>query len=278
MNPPVITQPEIAVVILTAIFLCLAPAMFAWSDARQRRRELLAATKAAAAAAAVRAPGLAPDWSSEASFPTDAAFTGVAESTAAEAPVAPAEFAESPPPPSAPAEAPATEAATFRLAPSEPLVAPPIPIEPPAAAVPAEPAASPLLSDALPVRQVASFAPAPAAMEWRERCQLIELRQARLADWPPPAVRGDSELLRIWQEGERLAGNFDRAISTTPLSVPVAVQAAALGAVETDARVYRLHFLLFDDLWPNAPDQARAAAVFEVDPGSGVLRSWVERH
>jgi hypothetical protein len=90
-------------------------------------------------------------------------------------------------------------------------------------------------------------------------------------------VRSGADLQQVWQQGERLAATFDRAISTTPLLLPEQMLAAALGGVETDGRLFRLHFLLFDDLWPTDPAQSRAEGVFEIDPANGVLRSWTKR-
>lgn len=146
----------------------------------------------------------------------------------------------------------------------------------PAVSVPAKPLTGRGWSIAAPVSRVEAFDSAVGPSEWSQRCELIEMRQARLPDWPPAFVRHAEDLRRLWEEGERLAAKFDRVISTADLAVPQQMQAAALAGVETDGRLYRLHFLLFEDLWPGAAAEARARAVFEVDPQSGPVRHWVE--
>jgi hypothetical protein len=132
-----------------------------------------------------------------------------------------------------------------------------------------------IVSDRMPVARVVAFDDPPLVTAGGEVCQLIELRQARLPEWPPSAVRADAASEALWESGERLAARFDRAISTTELHVPAPMQSNALGGVVTDGRLFRLHFLLFDELWPTEPGQAQAEVVFEIDPELGPTRSWI---
>lgn len=244
---PSITPTEIALFCAAALLLCIAPVVLAWSDARRRRREL------GQAALSTFGPAAPP-------LPMAAAYESLPQAE----PVAPA-----------PMEAPASVLAELL---DEPVVAPAAEFPEaaleasaqapePVAAEPAAPAA---------VRHGAPAAPPPEEAP-RYQFQLLDLRQARLPDWPPPAIRDDVEGYRIWREAERVAALHDRAISTVPLVAPEVMQSTALGAAESDGSKFRLHFLLFPTLWPVGADQAVAEAVFEIDPSAGVLRSWVAR-
>jgi len=99
--------------------------------------------------------------------------------------------------------------------------------------------------------------------------RLEELRRARLADWPPAAVRGDAERSRLWQEGERLAAQHERMIASLLLASPYPAQSSCVGTVNADGARYFLHYLLFPTLWPVEANQAVAEVIFEIDPASG---------
>jgi hypothetical protein len=45
----------------------------------------------------------------------------------------------------------------------------------------------------------------------------------------------------------------------------------ALGRVESDENKLRLHFLVFDHLWPTQPDEARAVLIIDLDRHRGPL-------
>jgi hypothetical protein len=255
---PVITRMEVAVVAATVLFLCITPVLLAWSDARRRRRAM---RREQALAVPTHVSPVSPDFAST---------TGEASERLSDLPVREPAMPELAAADARPADAAPPPAAIEPVS----LVEPPSPVP---RAVEDVPSAAPRLSDAVPALQVAAFTPPPVIPQGADSCQLIDLRQARLPDWPPDSVRRDAERRRIWEEGERLETRFDRQISTTTLSLPSPMQATTLGGVETDGVLFRLHFSLFEELWPTAPSQAAAEAVFEIDPAAGVLASWVEK-
>ena len=248
LNLPNITHMEVAVICVAAVFFCITPIMLAWSETRHRRR----------IARQTEAMILPP-------------VGGVEPSVVAPTAESPEPMREWPlgVPTASPVialESAAIEAATVTT--TEPFVTQPL--EPPImAAAPAPPPAQG------PAHLAVPEPPRRAAPPVVFRFQLLELRQARLADWPPQSVRSDAERNRVWQAAERLAATYDRRISTTPLECSRAVQATTLGTAEAVGNLYRLRFFLFDELWPAAATQAIAEAVFDVDPDSGPTRSCV---
>lgn len=104
------------------------------------------------------------------------------------------------------------------------------------------------------------------------RFRIADLHRARLTDWPPDSVHGDPARHRLWGEATRLAVAHDAAISATDLVAPCPVRSTCLGACERRPAGLTLHFLLFSELWPVAPEQAAARAVFEIDAGTAAIR------
>ena len=108
------------------------------------------------------------------------------------------------------------------------------------------------------------------------RFRVEDLHRVRLADWPPESVLSDPARRQLWSEAVRLAAAHDATISKTDLVAPNPVRSACLGACERRATGMTLHFLLFPDLWPVAPEQALARVLFEIDSGNGAIRHSVD--
>jgi hypothetical protein len=269
-NLPNVTMPEMIVLAAAALFLTITPAAVAWSDAMRRRRALAASPVGGAAATASLLPPLpAPVLETPLLVETMVAAEEI------EAPAASPDILSDWD--AAPAYAASEE--TAKLAPDDVDV---VTAAAPAALTASQPQASmelPAAAEAPPSAQWVSVgplaAPEPAA-DGARRFQLLELRQARLATWPPAAVWEHPEHRRLWEEGERLAAKYDREISSATLSWSQQLQSTAYGGVDTDGTTYRLRFLLFEEMWPPSADQAQAAAIFEIAPTAGVSRSWVQ--
>ena len=254
-NLPNILPMEVAVVVAAALLLCGGPAVLAWSDERRRRRrerERLAEERRAAMPAAEVAIASMPAGSGE-----------------------PVVALPEVPPQAAPEMMPMVEAAV------EPSAAPfDIPNDVAEAAALPVPDSMPPALEAMappPVEQpqgdsAAFDATVPSA---RYELHLDELRRVRLPDWPPEAVRHDSQRLAVWREAEQLAEAHHAAIGATPLHSPYRAQSSCLGGAESEGTRLRLRFLLFPMLWPVSDTQAVAEAVFEMDRDGGNLRSWV---
>jgi hypothetical protein len=156
--------------------------------------------------------------------------------------------------------------------------APAVPVQhvaPPPTAV-AEPAPA---APASPATRFAGYEP-PVATAFSGpdgyRFRLEYLHRARLADWPPAQVQSDPAGRQLWNEAEQLATACDAVLSATDLVAPCPVRSASLGACERRRAGTALHFLLFPDLWPAAPEQAVARVVFEIDPAGHLIGHAVD--
>jgi len=257
-NLPNIAPAEIVVVGAALVLLCFVPAVLAWSD-RRRAHRLQQQALAAAAATWAGAPMATAEAGLDQPVAGDAAETAGTTEPFPE----PSGF----PTPAAAVDIPVAEEPSF----TELAAVTAARVSEPAPAM-AEPAPEPEAAAGL-------TPPAPAPEPRRYQCQLQDLRQVRLRDWPPASVREDPERFRLWHQAEALAHEHRSAINTAPLASPVAVQSCCMGAADTDGLKHRLRFLLFPVLWPVAEDQAVAEAVFEIDTAGGEIRSWVEaRH
>ena len=273
-NLPSVTMPEIVVVAVAALFLVVTPAVFAWTDELRRRRRL----------AAIPTPQ--PIWPSAAGSTGDLipeppleapsrATLGDEISWPTEAPIASPDvrsgldegFVES--------TLLLVDAATPM---SQPLAEPGLGVS----HTTPEPTAESVAAPALEIEEIEvpwvyrgplmDLLPPPAT---GQAFQLLELRQARLSNWPPQSVRSDTNQRQLWEEGERLAARHDREISSASLAWPRVLQSTTYAGLSTDGSLHRVRFLLFEDLWPSGFDQAAAEAVFEVSE-AGVQRAWVE--
>jgi len=279
---PAITPAEVALVLAAVLLLYLMPALLAWNDARRRRRVqrehlAFAAAQAAAAQAAatqLQSTAVAPpeDISVMAS---EAATEGHWEAPVGESvPSTPAHEAEETRPVVAAVAEPAGE--TIFVPPSAPMPVIPAASEPaPQPAPPSAPVVPAVVAGSdLSGTQPLALQPAGVAAQYSVR--LEELRQARLADWPPAVIRKDPERSCAWAEGERLASQHWRVIGGATIGSPYPIRSACLGAADAIDSVYRLRYLLFPVLWPVGEGQAVAQAVFEIDPGRGEVRGWVD--
>jgi hypothetical protein len=280
-NMPHVTPVEIAVLGGAVVLLYIVPALFTLGAAWRRRRLARAtAARAALELAAAQWEATAPSVESEGAPALGAPAEGAPESPGdweSEIPV----VGDAVTPPVA------VEAATSHSG------------APDAAALPetAESGAPVPAPDAAPeapsfVPPVASaLAPAVAAASLRGagpleihandtssayRFRLEDLRQARLADLPPVAVRNDPELARSWREAEQAADQHWRAIASATIVSPYPARATTLAAAEIIGSTIRLRYLLFPLVWPIAVHQAVAEAVFELIPERDEIRGWVD--
>lgn len=313
-NPPAITAAEVAAVSATAAFLMLAPALFALGDARRRRAAMRAAQPPPYLPplatdiplfGTAESPGIWPSESAATPEYAEAAAEGDSEVVAGVPEIADVAGSEAattaevatvfeaavpivPPPPPEPVSADISASDTalsepiappvVQRAPAAP-VAPPTPVPPVAVAVetavaPPRPIAA-AATDRDPVAVGVLLQPQETAAG-SQSFQLLDLRQARLADWPPNEMYADAEKSRLWHEGEKLAARFDARISKLELRASFRPEAAALARVHSDGQRFRLHFFLFADLWPSSSADAKARAVFEIDPAGESVQGWIE--
>ncbi len=242
-NFPNITPAEVAVVCTAALLLCIVPNLMVWSDARRQRR------RRRAELAQATMPRSASEESTSVSPATmDAPASSEPEATQGEALQAPPV-----------SSAPTLESAAAVVA--APAMAPGIELgagnpEPMAASTPA-----------------AVTPPEPGEEEAIHDFRLDELRRVKLPNWPPQEVRDNPERKRVWDEAVRVAEQ--PLITSMRLRSPRLAESACLCAADSEGSVLRLRFLLFPELWPVAAEQATAAVVFEIDSGSGDVRSSV---
>ena len=239
-NLPNITQTELAVLAAAVLLLFITPSVLLWSDERRRRRAQYAVLAAEAASAAMTIPV------AEASVSTPEVV--VADVDSSEAPLADplvAPFSETPVGEDTTAAAAAVETHTT----PEPLAShadePPVEIQPISGPV-------------------------------RHRFRLDDLHRAQLSDWPPEAIRNDSERNRLRHEAEQAAAHYQTRLSAALIASPYPARSHCLGAADMDASELRLSLLLFPVLWPVSQNQAVAQAVFRIDRGSGEIRGWVD--
>ncbi|GIW42997.1 MAG: hypothetical protein KatS3mg077_0279 [Candidatus Binatia bacterium] len=100
---------------------------------------------------------------------------------------------------------------------------------------------------------------------------LEALRQISLPTWPVGMEEWPAENREIWGRGLALYRQWQANFVTLALPLPAHSRSYAIGRVETDGQVYRVHVLLFDELWPLEPDEALAVCVFDLDPERGLL-------
>jgi hypothetical protein len=240
-NLPNITHTEVAMVAAAVLLLFIAPAFLSWGDARRRRR----AEQAAIAAESLR-------------------LAATLETTVPAPDTLPVEVA--PPEEQAPVEVDAPS-------PPDLVTAVPTSVEPESVPQPAPVLETvPTSSAAFPTR--AELQPLSGAA--RHRFRLDELHRAQLPDWPPAAIRDDSERSRLRQEAERSAEPYQARMNDAVIASPYPARSQCLGAADADASELRLSFLLFPVLWPVSQNQAVAQAVFRIDRSTGEIRGWVD--
>jgi hypothetical protein len=272
-NGPRISPLEIALLAAAVLFLYVVPVVLSWSDAWRRRRirrqEMMASWIAAPEVSPLPVPsadGLA------APAVEGTAFDAIASEMLEHAVEIPA--AE----PHAPIATwpAATAALAAEIADAPEPIFPPEPevrmeeplIVPGMVAVSDSNRAMPTERPPLEVQPLEGVA--------RHQFRLRELHRAGLPDWPPSAIRDDAERRRTWSEAERIIEAHWEQLSAIVIASPYPARSACLGAAETHAGRYRIHFLLFPVLWPMAEGQAVAQAVFEVDAAGGPIRGWVD--
>lgn len=102
---------------------------------------------------------------------------------------------------------------------------------------------------------------------------LESLREITLATWPGPVTAMPPEVQSVWTAGQTAFATWKSRVCQLQLAIAEEVMSYCLARVETDGVVVRLHFLLFDQLWPTQPEEARAVAVVDIEPLRGPL-AW----
>jgi hypothetical protein len=282
-NMPHVTPVEVAVLGGAVVLLYIVPALFTLGAA-WRRRQLARASAARAAlelAAAAQWAETAPPVEFEGAPPLGGAAAEVVSESPRDWESEVQVGAETVTPPvavenetsdsGAPGAAALPETAGSRAPAPEPDAAPKTPSF-----------VSPVASRLAPLVTAASLR-GGGSLEIRAndsssayRFRLEDLRQARLADLPPVAVRNDPELARSWREAEQAAEQHWRAIASATIVSPYPARATTLAAAEVSGSTVRLRYLLFPLLWPIAVHQAVAEAVFELIPEQDEIRGWVD--
>jgi len=262
---PAITVAEVVFLAVAISLLLLVPAVFAVVD---RRRQALAVRPSPVS----ELPALTPSPSAE-------TFESQGQGSEAQTEEAWTPWPVAPPPPSmdpwhpdetaapVPAAAPTTVTTVLRETPSEPMTPR---CEPPLESPPSWGAITEWRD---PAQRYAALPPLPEnePQNSNVRTRLEVLREVSLGTWPgviasfPPTVR------TVWEEGARAYRAWHAHISQLEVPLPEGMASYALGRVESDENKLRLHFLVFDHLWPTQPDEARAVLIIDLDRHRGPL-------
>jgi hypothetical protein len=149
---------------------------------------------------------------------------------------------------------------------------------PETAVPPEETAEAPPEPAAIEAEPEAPAPPAPAEVleDATHTFQLDDLRRARILEAPTAEALGDQRAQQDWEEGLGLADAHAATIGRLPLAASFVPQSRSFHGMQRVGERRELRFLLFDNLWPTATDQAAAEAVIEIGE-AGVAGSRVVR-